>query len=226
MNISNGDQFNPNAIDGQQPKILWGTAAPDGTVDPQKNAKAGSLYARLSTTAPGLYLKVAEANASADWAQMSWGTGAALKVKKIPVTTLTSAEKDTGWDLPAKALVVDVFVNVTTLEATATTKTIDVGLLSSESGGDADGFLNDVSTATPAAIKRGAVTVTSGVWASMTFGVLLADFTAGTNADDRGLYNRKWYASDAVTAKSVSYTLGSTHTELVADIYVIYIEVS
>src|SRR3990167_9855574 len=57
----------------------------------------------------------------------------------------TGSEQDTGIDLPAKCIVRDVFVDVTTAETTGATKTMNVGLLASESGGDADGFLVGIS---------------------------------------------------------------------------------
>src|SRR5690242_16505066 len=65
-----------------------------------------------------------------------------LRHKQIPITAApTGAEQDTGYDLPAKSVLVAVFVDVTTAEVTGGTKTLDVGLLSSESGGSTNGFL-------------------------------------------------------------------------------------
>lgn len=50
-----------------------------------------------------------------------------------------AAEQDTGLDFPAGSLVLPTpFLRVTALDAT---ETMDWGLLSSESGGDADGFM-------------------------------------------------------------------------------------
>lgn len=157
--------------------------------------------------------------------------GLSLKHKKIPVSTLaSSSEKDGGWDLPADAVVLDVFVNVKTAEATGTTKTLDVGLLSSESGGDADGFLDGVTVATTG-IKRGVATVTVGgtetYFASTTRGALFGTFLAGANvAGDVGTLYERPHIAGSVTAKSVSYTAGSNDfAELVADIHVLYLEV-
>ena len=56
----------------------------------------------------------------------------------LPFGVSDNSETDTGIDLPANMLVKDAFIRVTTVDAT---ETLDVGLLSSESGGDADGFL-------------------------------------------------------------------------------------
>jgi len=156
--------------------------------------------------------------------------GAMLKVKKISVTASDGTEQDSGWDLPDKAVVLDVFVDVTTAESTGSTKTLDVGLLSSESGGDANGFLDGVSTASTGLV-RGVPTITTGsnevYFASTTRGVLLASLTAGSDAaTDVGTYYEKPHLSDSVTAKSVSYTAGSAQTEFVGAIFVVYIEIA
>lgn len=134
-----------------------------------------------------------------------------VKIKRLPVTALTTGEKDTGWDLPARSVVRRVWVDVKTAEATAATKTIDVGLLSSESGGDADGFLDGVAT-TPVGVRKGTL-LNSG----QTLGALLRVDEGGTG---------ELVPEDHVTAAavSVSYTLGSAHTELVADIVIEYVE--
>ncbi|MCH8290217.1 hypothetical protein IH992_03820 [Candidatus Poribacteria bacterium] len=155
--------------------------------------------------------------------------GALLKVKKIAITAKgDTVENDTAFDLPAKAVVLDVFLDVTTAEATASTKTIDVGLLASESGGDADGFLDGISTGATG-LQRGIPTLTTGsnevYFASTTRGVLLESFTAGTDvATDVGTVYDKSHLSDGVTAKSVSWTAGEAQTEFAGDLYIVYIE--
>lgn len=153
--------------------------------------------------------------------------GASLKIKRLSITsTPTGSEQDTGWDLPANSIVLDVFVNVTTAEATGTTKTLDVGLLSSESGGDADGFLDGVSVASTG-IVRGAATYTNGVnqnyISARTLGVLLWDGLDGTDeAGDAGTGNPTYHVVG--TAKSVSYTAGSNDfAEFRGDIYIVYV---
>lgn len=151
------------------------------------------------------------------------------KVIKVPVVAKTTGEKDTTIDLPTKGLVLDVWVDVTTKEDTSGTKTIDVGLLSSESGGDTDGFLDGVSTSSTG-IKRGLPTITAGgsetYFASSTRGLLLSSLTAGTDsAGDVGTYYENYHVLNG-TAKSLVYQLGAAHTELVADIYVLYIDLT
>lgn len=217
---------------GFGPYLWFGDDAVAAT-EPWTNAPMGSIYIYKASEAavPVMYMKNANAAAIADWYVVTLtNAGGAVRIKELPITVKDNNENDTGWDLPPKAVVLDVWVNVTTLEGTATTKTIDVGLLSSETGGDADGFLDGVSTGTPASLKQGIATVTTGAntkfyAATPTRGVLLIDHQAGTDVDqDEGLMREKNHLSDSVTAKSVSYTLGSAHTELVADIYIMYAE--
>jgi hypothetical protein len=127
---------------------------------------------------------------------------------RIPfsITDMVAAtEYDTGLDLPTNALVIPtagLSVDVKTIDAT---ETIDVGILSSESGGDADGIAALVALDT-AVVVPAAVTVTAGVFSANTFGALVSSYTAGTNADDRGLFMPKMYRCDG-TAKSISLTL-------------------
>jgi hypothetical protein len=139
------------------------------------------------------------------------GNGLSLQAKKLPISDRGASEVDTGFDLPAKAIVLDCWVDIRTLEGTASTKTIDVGLLSSESGGDADGFLDGVSTAAAVSVQG---TLTNG---TLTLGALLRDASGVSVA-----YSRKNHLADSVAAKSVSYTLGEAHTEVVGDIHILY----
>lgn len=123
--------------------------------------------------------------------------------------TTTGTETDTGFDLPTNALVdpFGVSVDVQTLESG---KTIDVGILSSESGGDANGFVEALSLTTAVTVIP-AIGASSGVLNANTYGVMLSNYTVGTNADDRGMVFLKRYRCDG-TAKSISYTLASTVT--------------
>ena len=137
-------------------------------------------------------------------------TNAVRKIKILPVSVATG-EQDTGWALPANAIVVDVFVNVKTA-ATAGTKTIDVGTLSSASG-DADGYLDGVSVGTAGIVK--------GSLASATKGVLLKEVQT--------IESNSFYAPVPDTGsggKKISYTLGASVAGLVADIIIDYIEIA
>lgn len=114
---------------------------------------------------------------------------------KVPFSiaqSTTGVEKDTGIDLPQDCFVEqNVGVIVTTLESG---KTIDVGTLSSESGGDADGIIDGVSLA-----AAGLVAAKSA--ATNTRGALLG----GTTLDLP-------YSTRLQTAKSLSYTLAASVT--------------
>lgn len=148
-------------------------------------------------------------------------------------------ETDTGWDLPADAVVLDVFLKVTTAEATGTTKTINVGLLASESGGDADGFIDGLSVATTG-YKRGVFVKTSGsnnlsgyigAAATHTRGALLTEILgAGLDAaagDGDGFAVKGQHLAGAVTAKSVSVTAGDTDwVEFEGSLFIVYLRLS
>ena len=61
---------------------------------------------------------------------------------------------------------------------------------------------------------------------SSTRGLLLSSLTAGTDsAGDVGTYYENYHVLNG-TAKSLVYQLGAAHTELVADIYVLYIDLT
>ena len=141
------------------------------------------------------------------------------KVVKIPITRVASAaEQDTGFDLPANAVVLNVFVEVTTLEATGTTKTVDVGLLSSETNGDADGFLDGVSVATPAGVRQGSL-----VAGAVTLGALLKETV--TDSGSATIAARLPYLTTTGVARSVSYTLGSNNfAEFAGNIIIVFVE--
>lgn len=179
---------------------------------------------RLAGTA--VTATAAELNAVADQSV----NGALLKVKQIAISAApTGSEQDTGWDLPAKSVVYDVFVDVTAAEVTGTTKTLNVGLLSSESGGDTDGFLDSVSVAATG-IKRGVPTITTGsnevFFASSTRGALLASLTAGSDAaGDVGTYYEKPHIT--ATAVSVVYDADdSDWSEFRGTINIVYVELA
>jgi len=134
--------------------------------------------------------------------------GGTYFVKRIPITVLTTGEKDTSFDLPVKAVVKRVFVDVKTAEVTGATKTVDVGLLSSETNGDADGFL-------VAAVTSAIGVIPGSLLGTDTLGALLKEDTNGSS-----VFVPKDHIVLPSKAVSVTYTLGSAHTELVADIVI------
>ena len=120
-----------------------------------------------------------------------------------------AAETDSTLDLPIGFGVEDAFIEAVTAVASST---IDVGLLSTETGGDADGFIDGASCATAGwVLPRNAVTVTAGtntdyMGAVATTGVLLAAKLLGSDAVEKhGGYSRKVHLCNG-TAKSITYT--------------------
>lgn len=157
----------------------------------------------------------------------SGGTYSGLLVVEFDISR-ASGETDTGFDFKKGDVVFPfhVVTDVQTAESTAGTKTIDVGILSSESGGDADGFLDGASTAANAAVGV-AATATDGTnqnfWAAApVLGALLRTGLLGSDAAaEAGVMVPKPWICDG-TAKSLTYTLGAAHTELVAKGYVAF----
>jgi len=108
-----------------------------------------------------------------------------------------------------KGLVItDAVLQVTTVDSGTT---MDLGLLSSESGGDADGFFDGISMAAAGWITAG-VTKTMGsnadYYASTTRGAFLATFSVGadTSVATIGQYDPKNFYADSVVASTVSIT--------------------
>jgi len=143
--------------------------------------------------------------------------GAASKIKKINMTAADfsdNSEVGTGWSLPAKAVVKNVFIYVNTAESTATTKTINVGTDSTD-GGDADGFLAGVSVASTGLVKG---TLDS---AGQTLGALL-------RADEDGSGALVPEIDVSSGGKEVTATAGDANgfSEVDFDIFIEYIEVA
>jgi peptidoglycan hydrolase-like protein with peptidoglycan-binding domain len=143
--------------------------------------------------------------------------GAVSKIKKINMTAADfedNTEVDTGWDLPANAIVKNVFINVNTKEDTATTKTINVGTDGTGSN-DPDGFLAGVSVAT-AGLVKGTLT-----YNAVTLGELLY-----TNTGDSS--NPVPEPDITSGGESVTVTAGDSggFTEVDFDILIEYIEVA
>lgn len=114
------------------------------------------------------------------------------------VTTPANGETDTLIDLPANCRVMPdgCCVEVLTAEATGLTKNMDVGLLSSETGGDADGFMVDVPVS-----STGIKTPTRGA---------LVETTGAAHPHN----------ADSVTAKSISISVPNAMSELDAIVYI------
>ena len=109
--------------------------------------------------------------------------------------TSAATETDTGFDFPAASAVLPTpMVRVLTVDAT---ETIDVGLLSSESSGDADGFVNAVALDTAVLVK--ATLLASGD----TMGALLSVLDSANSGDDAP----EAHVVTGAAATSITYTL-------------------
>ena len=173
------------------------------------NGTAVSATAAELNLNDGLTATAAEVNTIADLSS----NGAIFRVESVDITSAVSgAEFHTALDLPAKCVVYDVFMDVTTAESTASTKTIDVGLLSSESGGDANGFLVGVSIASEGIVKGTLLNT------GQTLGALLS-----VDEDGSATLVREPHVCNG-TAVSISVTGQVDLAELEATIYVVYAE--
>lgn len=135
----------------------------------------------------------------------------------VPFGVSDNVETDTGIDLPANCLITadDIKLRVTTVDAT---ETVDVGLLSSESGGDANGFIAAGSVATAGFVEL-LPQITGGTnidYVSTNYiGALAATSIAGADAVATvGGFTPKVYRTDG-TAKSITYT-GSAGSDTAA----------
>lgn len=142
------------------------------------------------------------------------------QVAMIPFAASDAVEVDTGFDIPADAIIEDCYLLVTALDAT---ETLDVGILASETGGDANGFLILTTVAT-VGVQTGYATVndgsTSDFFDAGTYGVLLASQINGSDAAaTSGGQVREFHRMDG-TAKSISYT-GSSGSNTAAGFIVL-----
>lgn len=132
-----------------------------------------------------------------------------------PFGASDNTEIDTGLDLGANCLIHDACIRVTTVDAT---ETLDVGLLSSETGGDADGFLTVIPVDTLGYVEP-APTANNGANVdflnSNNYGVLLASSITGSDAvATNGAYARLRFNTDG-EPESLSYT-GSAGSDTAA----------
>ncbi len=124
------------------------------------------------------------------------GHSAAVTSYEAPLpTTTNNTEKDSGYDLPADGVVLDCILAVDTA-ATSTAKTMDIGTLSSESGGDADGFCDGISGA-----ATGLIVPTLADGAATRGALMRVDESAGDLVPEP-------YDVTEQTARSISLTSG------------------
>lgn len=136
------------------------------------------------------------------------------KVKKLTVSAPAGATEQTlwanggRWKLPQKALVQGVFIDVRTVAA----QTLSIGTLSSESNGDADGFL----------VTAAVSTVTGPRWPTATeVGALLQ---SGTTPQTQETGRPETIAQATLLGgRTLSWT-ASAASAMVVDVYVVYFD--
>jgi hypothetical protein len=146
------------------------------------------------------------------------------KVATLNATLLVdNAETAIGYTIPAGYMVRNVFLDITTAEATATTKTISIGTDSSDSG-VAAGYFNGASVAAASTLVANEAAVTAGAtetYVSALGGSLLGDGIVGANSDgDFGLWQKKLDTASAGKAMTATFGDAGGANELVADVYV------
>jgi len=131
---------------------------------------------------------------------------------RLPFTKSTT-EVSTGFVLPAGAIVNDVFIEVSTAVAEST---IDIGILSTENGGDADGFVDGESCAATGRVQHvnGSATAENNTLGALLVVADIKDATSPAN-----YYSvPKQHIGDGV-AKTITYTT-SNHT-IAGNIFVV-----
>ena len=206
------------------PNIGWlgyeQTFAPDKPADIDTAYAAGDKATVLS--GPGtVVMGYAEAAVGKGDIVCAGDNGAVRKLYPGSVKTMTipfikkTSEFDSTYDLPAGAAVLNAIVEVTTAVASST---IDVGILSTEAGGDADGFLDGVSCAT--AGKIAPITYDASAAADLTLGELISSDLTEDAAAGYAAIPKLWIGDG--TATSVSYTT-SDH-DVAGNIHILYAE--
>ena len=148
---------------------------------------------------------------------------AKYKIRVLSFAVTSTAEADTSFDLPANGVVHDIWGKVTTASSAA--GTLAIGLLSSSSGGDADGFWVNVGTSSTGDVYATYTASTSGVITGNTRGTFFSTHATGSTEDPGGMYATKPHLCSSVTAKSVTYTGSSTGTGASGLLYIEYTEI-
>lgn len=121
-------------------------------------------------------------------------------------------EVDTGLDLPKNVKVFDVALEVVTVDAT---ETVSIGLLSTETAGDADGYMLATSVATAGFYQLYEITdgATEDYISAVRAGALIGIGSTGTNAaNDFGQPGGSGHIVTGANATSISYQPSSSDT--------------
>lgn len=133
----------------------------------------------------------------------------------LPYGASDNTETDTGIDLPVNVWVQDVAMEVVTSDPS---ETLSIGLLSSETNGDADGFIVTADASTAGFVKPLAHTAGSSekYVSTFSYGALMGAGVVGTDSDgDFGLGAVPGHIVSGANAKSVTYT-GSAGSDTAA----------
>ena len=133
----------------------------------------------------------------------------------VPFSPSDNTEVDTGIDFPYGVEIYRALIEVVTVDAT---ETIDVGLLSSETAGDADGILAAVSVANSGFVKPfvNVDTTTEDYIGTPYYGALMGKGSAGTSAaNDFGQAGGAGHIVTGSNAVSLTYT-GSSGSDTAA----------
>ncbi len=134
----------------------------------------------------------------------------------VPFAFSNATEVDTGFDFPANCIIKDVYLRVVTVDSG---EDLDVGILASESNGDADGFL-DAAIVSVAGVVDGKGAANGGTNIDYVDTIYAGAFLSpgliqGTDVVAvSGAAVHKLYRTDG-TAKSLSYT-GSSGSDTAA----------
>lgn len=135
-----------------------------------------------------------------------------LAVVPFSYASDVNSEHDTGLNFPlgAEIMADGIGIEVTAVDAT---ETLDVGLLSTETNGDADGLVDGLSVATSGFVNAGPViTVGSNeqYLSACTLGALLRTFLAGSDvATDVGTFFAKNHIVQGSNAVSLTWLLSA-----------------
>lgn len=144
------------------------------------------------------------------------------KVVVVAFGVSSAAETDTGVDLPYGSHVTDVLVEVVTADSG---QTLDVGLLSTETSGDANGFIAAITMTNTGFVKPQIVTEgSSESYVSTTsLGALMGNQAVGTDAnEDTGQSLVTGHIVTGANAQSITYTGDSGTDTAVGYIYVFF----
>lgn len=162
--------------------------------------------------------------ASLGYAQAGGYPGLLLLCIDIP---RAAGVQDSGFDFKKGDIVLHTYVDVGVAEVTGGTKTVDMGIIAGEAGGDEDGFLDGVATDVAGVVGPDATATdgaTQNFWAAAPkLGALMRTGLLGANvAADAGVMIPRPWVCDGV-AVSLTTTVGSVATELQAKGFVLFL---